>query len=74
MAEKKIIAVLGGASLPLLGSLVDKSLLRADGSELAMAMRAVQPWPEMKPLPMEPPPRWLPGRSRSWPATRSRNC
>jgi len=38
-------------------------LLRPDGSELAMVMRAVQPWPEMAPLSMQPPPRWLLGRS-----------
>jgi signal transduction histidine kinase/DNA-binding response OmpR family regulator/HPt (histidine-containing phosphotransfer) domain-containing protein len=38
-------------------------LLRKDGSELAMAMRTLQPWPAMTPVDMQPPPRWLLGRS-----------
>ena len=57
-----------GARLQLEGLLkrpdiLGARLLRPDGSELAMVTRAVQPWPEMTPLPMEPPPRWLLGNS-----------
>ncbi|RLJ68136.1 Hpt sensor hybrid histidine kinase [Sulfurisoma sediminicola] len=38
-------------------------LLRPDGSELAVVTRVLQPWPQMTPLDMQPPPRWLLGSS-----------
>jgi signal transduction histidine kinase/DNA-binding NarL/FixJ family response regulator/HPt (histidine-containing phosphotransfer) domain-containing protein len=40
-------------------SLLGARLLRADGSELAVMMRATRPWPAMAPVAMQPPPRWL---------------